>query len=198
MDICWGGGPSVQHSDQLGKVFPAMQLEFAGGVNLTLSPQNYLFAHFDRDGAYCLGVFANTQDGTLLGGITFRDVLVQVSPWQEISAHMPCICLCVRASAVEALHASCTLHLPVALHASAAASDKQGLGAVRPTKCSCGLRASPLPGHWQRRAGLPARHQVRHDSVLLQLATVLSAEWGMVAQQGWRVTGCDTTYTCNA
>ena len=56
-----------------------MQLQFAGGVNLTLPPQNYLFAHFNRDGAYCLGVFPNTQDGTLLGGITFRDVLVQVS-----------------------------------------------------------------------------------------------------------------------
>ena len=31
-------------------------------------------------GSYCLGVFDNGRQGTLLGGITFRNVLVQVRP----------------------------------------------------------------------------------------------------------------------
>lgn len=36
------------------------------------------FVHAGQRGAYCLGVFDNAQQGTLLGGITFRNVLVQV------------------------------------------------------------------------------------------------------------------------
>lgn len=85
-DVCWGGGPTTDNADQLPRSFPSMRLRFAGDVDLPLPPQNYLFAHFDRDGAYCLGMFQSVQpqpDGSpssLLGGITFRDVLVQVLP----------------------------------------------------------------------------------------------------------------------
>ena len=49
-----------------------------GGVTLRAGPLNYLFVHSTESGAYCLGVFDNHQQGTLLGGITFRNVYVQV------------------------------------------------------------------------------------------------------------------------
>lgn len=55
-----------------------MQLNFGGGVELHLHPLNYLFMHTRESGAYCLGVFDNGHQGTLLGGITFRNVLIKV------------------------------------------------------------------------------------------------------------------------
>ncbi len=47
-------------------------------MTLRAGPLNYLFVHSTEPGAYCLGVFDNHQQGTLLGGITFRNVYVQV------------------------------------------------------------------------------------------------------------------------
>ena len=81
----------MENADQLPCSFPSMRLRFAGEVDLPLPPQNYLFAHFDRDGAYCLGIFQNVQAGSLLGGITFRDILVQVL----LTLCMWCICICL-------------------------------------------------------------------------------------------------------
>ena len=49
------------------------------GTTLTVPPLNYLFMHTREKNAYCLGIFNNGAQGTLLGGITFRDILVQVS-----------------------------------------------------------------------------------------------------------------------
>lgn len=48
------------------------------GVHLKMGPLNYLFMHTAEAGAYCLGIFDNGQAGTLLGGITFRNILVEV------------------------------------------------------------------------------------------------------------------------
>jgi hypothetical protein len=60
------------------------------GVHLRTGPLNYLFMHTGEAGAYCLGVFDNGASGTLLGGISFRNILVQVlggfpliSHWNE-------------------------------------------------------------------------------------------------------------------
>ena len=47
------------------------------GTTLLLGPLNYLFVHTFNSGKYCLGVFDNRAAGTLLGGITFRNVLVR-------------------------------------------------------------------------------------------------------------------------
>lgn len=63
---------------ELEEVFPTMHLKLGGGVELKLGPLNYLFMHANEPGAYCLGVFDNGGAGTLLGGITFRNTLVQV------------------------------------------------------------------------------------------------------------------------
>lgn len=76
-DICFGGAPHVEHADQLEHVFPHLDLQFKGGLNLRMGPLNYLFMHTAEAGAYCLGVFDNGKSGTLLGGITFRNILVQ-------------------------------------------------------------------------------------------------------------------------
>jgi len=46
-------------------------------VRLRTGPLNYLFMHTGESGAYCLGVFDNGASGTLLGGISFRNILVQ-------------------------------------------------------------------------------------------------------------------------
>lgn len=58
------------------------QRRWRGGAGAVLraGPLNYLFLHAGQPGSYCLGVFDNAQQGTLLGGITFRDMLVQVPP----------------------------------------------------------------------------------------------------------------------
>ena len=44
-DICFGGAPPINRADELGAFFPTMSLHLAGGLNLTLSPLNYLFLH---------------------------------------------------------------------------------------------------------------------------------------------------------
>jgi hypothetical protein len=71
-------------------------------MHLRTGPLNYLFMHTGEAGAYCLGVFDNGAAGTLLGGISFRNVLVQydrrarrvglgAAACQDIgAAHAPC------------------------------------------------------------------------------------------------------------
>eukprot|EP00890_Picochlorum_soloecismus_P005382 jgi/Picsp_1/5845/NSC_03204-R1_pepsin-type aspartyl protease len=75
-DVCFGGAPEHNDLQGLYKVFPKVSLQFDGGVTLELSPLNYLFVHTFNSGKYCLGVFDNGKAGTLLGGITFRNILV--------------------------------------------------------------------------------------------------------------------------
>ena len=77
-DICFGGAPGVDKLAELEQVFPSLHLKLGGGIELKMGPLNYLFMHSSEAGAYCLGVFDNGAAGTLLGGITFRNMLVQV------------------------------------------------------------------------------------------------------------------------
>lgn len=57
------------------------QQRMTAGVTLRLGPLSYLFRHSKVvSGGWCLGVFDNGHQGTLLGGITFRNVLVTVRP----------------------------------------------------------------------------------------------------------------------
>jgi len=82
-DACWGGLPT-QAGAWAGAALPNVTLVLGGedgedgGAPLTLPPRNYLFPHPARAGAACLGVFDNGGAGTILGGITFLDVLVQL------------------------------------------------------------------------------------------------------------------------
>lgn len=76
-DICFGQAPSHDDLQALSNVFPAMEIQFDQGTSLVLGPLNYLFVHTFNSGKYCLGVFDNGRAGTLLGGITFRNVLVR-------------------------------------------------------------------------------------------------------------------------
>lgn len=72
-DICWKGAPvEFLEAD---KVFPTVEFVFGGNARLKLTPYRYLFKL--RAGEYCLGVFDNGGSGTLIGGITVRNVLVQ-------------------------------------------------------------------------------------------------------------------------
>ncbi|KAE8653950.1 putative pumilio-like protein 7 [Hibiscus syriacus] len=73
-DICISGaGRDVSN---LSKVFPEVEMVFNNGNKLLLSPENYLFRHTKLSGAYCLGIFPNTESTTLLGGIVVRNTLV--------------------------------------------------------------------------------------------------------------------------
>eukprot|EP00882_Tetradesmus_deserticola_P025713 GHRQ01028270.1.p1 GENE.GHRQ01028270.1~~GHRQ01028270.1.p1 ORF type:complete len:487 (+),score=162.78 GHRQ01028270.1:773-2233(+) len=72
-DICWRGAP--HDFKGLAKFFPTGTISFVGGASFKLTPQRYLF--LVGRGEYCLGVFDNGWQGTLLGGILVRDVLVQ-------------------------------------------------------------------------------------------------------------------------
>lgn len=76
-DICFGGASSHDDLEGLQKVFPIVKFTFKGNVTLELSPLQYLFVHTFNSGKYCLGIFDNGDSGILLGGITFRNVLVQ-------------------------------------------------------------------------------------------------------------------------
>jgi hypothetical protein len=82
-DICFGGAPEHTDVQAMASVFPSFGLHFAPDATLTLGPLNYLFVHTFNSGKYCLGVFDNGHAGTLLGGITFRNVLVQYDRQNE-------------------------------------------------------------------------------------------------------------------
>ncbi|CAN6721681.1 unnamed protein product [Malus baccata var. baccata] len=73
-DICFSG--AGRDVTQLSKVFPQVDMVFGNGQKLSLSPENYLFPHTKVGGAYCLGIFENGDDTTLLGGIITRNTLV--------------------------------------------------------------------------------------------------------------------------
>ncbi|ONI33474.1 hypothetical protein PRUPE_1G426800 [Prunus persica] len=73
-DICFSG--AGRDVTQLSKVFPQVDMVFTKGQKFSLSPENYLFPHTKVSGAYCLGIFANGDSTTLLGGIVTRNTLV--------------------------------------------------------------------------------------------------------------------------
>ncbi|KAK8512432.1 hypothetical protein V6N13_083019 [Hibiscus sabdariffa] len=73
-DICVSG--AGRDVSQLSKNFPEVEMVFNNGNKLLLSPENYLFRHTKLSGAYCLGIFPNTESTTLLGGILVRNTLV--------------------------------------------------------------------------------------------------------------------------
>lgn len=75
-DSCFGGAPDASHPDQLKEFFPTVDLYFEG-TTFSIPPLNYLFMHTRESNAFCIGVFNNGGSGTLLGGITFRDTLIQ-------------------------------------------------------------------------------------------------------------------------
>jgi hypothetical protein len=81
-DVCWGGGSSFASSAAVIAAFPNLTLAFDGGrtdpAPLTLPPRSFLFPHPSKKRAACLGLFDNKADGTILGGITFLDTLVQI------------------------------------------------------------------------------------------------------------------------
>jgi hypothetical protein len=63
---------------------------------LALRPLQYLFAQPGRRGMYCLGLYDNKNDGTLLGMISVRDVLVQVRTAVHLPACLPaCLPVCL-------------------------------------------------------------------------------------------------------
>ncbi|KAK8649044.1 hypothetical protein V6N13_129782 [Hibiscus sabdariffa] len=73
-DICVSG--AGRDASQLSKFFPEVEMVFNNGNKLLLSPENYLFRHTKLSGAYCLGIFPNSESTTLLGGIVVRNTLV--------------------------------------------------------------------------------------------------------------------------
>eukprot|EP00879_Flechtneria_rotunda_P015716 GHRR01016438.1.p1 GENE.GHRR01016438.1~~GHRR01016438.1.p1 ORF type:complete len:342 (+),score=123.10 GHRR01016438.1:379-1404(+) len=72
-DICWRGAPPDFKG--INDIFPSGTIGFGGGAQFVLTPERYLF--IAGHGEYCLGVFDNGRQGTLIGGIIVRNVLVQ-------------------------------------------------------------------------------------------------------------------------
>ena len=114
----------VQHAWAclVGRVHDAQPVS-AQTTHLRTGPLNYLFMHTGEAGAYCLGVFDNGAAGTLLGGISFRNVLVQYdrrnrrvgmgqAACQDIgAAHAPCPSPSTGASAGHEFIEQCALPL---------------------------------------------------------------------------------------
>ena len=80
-DVCYAAVANAPPltEESLVDVFPNLTIRFEGDDELTLElpPKNYLFIHGHVADAFCLGVMDNGGAGTLLGGITARDVLVE-------------------------------------------------------------------------------------------------------------------------
>ena len=101
-------------------------------TTLSVSPLNYLFMHTRESNAFCLGVFTNYNSGTLLGGITFRDTLVQVSTSKkadslnicnEQQGGLPRSCMCINAIPTIACPNFLCVCIPAVLTASRASSS---------------------------------------------------------------------------
>lgn len=88
-DICYGLVPSLS---MLSSYFPSADLHFRGGSTVHLEPINYLYVHPVVEKAYCLGIFDNGHAGTLLGGIIFRDILVQYDRRHSRVGFVPAPC----------------------------------------------------------------------------------------------------------
>ncbi|KAL8099276.1 hypothetical protein AgCh_031808 [Apium graveolens] len=69
-DICFSGAGS--NISELPKFFPTVDMVFENGQKLSLSPENYLFRHVKMQGGYCLGIFQNKDQSTLLGELWER------------------------------------------------------------------------------------------------------------------------------
>ncbi|GBF92869.1 eukaryotic aspartyl protease [Raphidocelis subcapitata] len=79
VDLCWqlptGGLDPAAAWGAAAAAFPLLRLRFGGGATLVLPPHRYLFAVLGGQ-KFCLGLFDNGDDGTLIGGISVRDALV--------------------------------------------------------------------------------------------------------------------------
>ncbi|KAL6782176.1 ASP2 [Auxenochlorella protothecoides x Auxenochlorella symbiontica] len=118
-DICFEGAPEFADAVGLSAVFPSLELEFAGGVRLTLHPLNYLFVHTFGTGKYCVGIFDNGNSGTLLGGIVFRNVLVHY----DVSSDRVGFGLTECAALGSDIRPPCSIFDPKNLEAAATSGD---------------------------------------------------------------------------
>ncbi|XP_039015457.1 protein ASPARTIC PROTEASE IN GUARD CELL 2-like [Hibiscus syriacus] len=89
-DICVSG--AGRDVSQLSKTFPEVEMVFKNGNKLLLSPENYLFRHTRLSGAYCLGIFPNSESTTLLGGIVARNTLVTYDRGNDRTGFMKTNC----------------------------------------------------------------------------------------------------------
>ncbi|CAI5985332.1 unnamed protein product [Closterium sp. NIES-64] len=60
----------------LASFFPSVELVFGEGAIYRLDPENFLFQHRKRSGVFCIGVFPNPDQGTILGGLMFRNTML--------------------------------------------------------------------------------------------------------------------------
>ncbi|KXZ54970.1 hypothetical protein GPECTOR_3g137 [Gonium pectorale] len=74
-DICWKGAQDAFQG--LEQYFPTAEFVLGGDMHLNLPPLRYLF--LSKPAEYCLGFFDNGMSGTLIGGVSVRDVVVTVS-----------------------------------------------------------------------------------------------------------------------
>ena len=82
-DVCWR---SLNENQQLSEsnvnyLFPTFNLTFIG-VNeeelpIQFLPENYLFVHPNEPNAFCVGVFDNGQQGSIIGGIFARNTFFE-------------------------------------------------------------------------------------------------------------------------
>ncbi|EFJ40804.1 hypothetical protein VOLCADRAFT_99385, partial [Volvox carteri f. nagariensis] len=85
-DICWKGAPD--NFQGLENHFPSAEFVFGDNARLSLPPLRYLFV--SRPGEYCLGVFDNGGSGTLIGGVSVRDVVVTMFNPEALCRNAPC------------------------------------------------------------------------------------------------------------
>ncbi|CAI7745315.1 unnamed protein product [Closterium sp. NIES-53] len=60
----------------LASFFPSVEVVFGEGAIYRLDPENFLFQHRKRSGVFCIGVFPNPDQGTILGGLMFRNTML--------------------------------------------------------------------------------------------------------------------------
>lgn len=82
-DVCWRNLNENQllSESNVEYLFPTFNLTFIGvneeEVPIQFLPENYLFVHPNEPNAFCVGVFDNGQQGSIIGGIFARNTLFE-------------------------------------------------------------------------------------------------------------------------
>jgi hypothetical protein len=88
-DVCWRNLNENKplSTNNVNYLFPTFNLTFVGvneeELSIQFPPENYLFVHPSEANAFCVGVFDNGKQGSIIGGIFARNTLFEFDDESE-------------------------------------------------------------------------------------------------------------------
>jgi len=88
-DVCWKNLNENKplSTNNVNYLFPTFNLTFVGvneeELSIQFPPENYLFVHPSEANAFCVGVFDNGKQGSIIGGIFARNTLFEFDDESE-------------------------------------------------------------------------------------------------------------------